>query len=393
MSPSREPTNAEAQTAGQRLVGALVPLLLAVFLGCLAFGVSGADVSGPRYLSILLKGFFSAVVGGIAVFSAGVGVQTLRGRRVRSKVLPAVLETFCPRCGERSDAARVVCPGCAHPFTGRAERWSTPEHNYGATLFGLVLGGGLACLGLFVLAGPFAEGERRIWVLFATGALGLLILGVGGLMIWGGALAGLDDLRGLENWSYDWSRGGAGDPETACGRASALLRRGALLHASGQSSGAASVAVRKPRVEPLAFTRLPREGQAFVKALAMLYHAGLLGLWYEEALEWRLGSPKSEANPGDEPSVRHFASVRESLETCLLARPPSQEMQPLMELVSTQVTSTSRPVSELWLAVQSEPALTDQFDTFFRVHELSPELLEGPASLALVGAISPRKMN
>jgi hypothetical protein len=378
---------------GQRLVAAVIPFFLSLFLGSLVFGVAGARVSGHWLLGLLLKGFFSAVVGGIAALCAGIAVQTLLGRRVRSKGLPAVLATFCPRCGQRSPAERVACPRCTHPFAGRTKRWSSAEHNYGATLLGLVLGGGLSFLGLFIAAGPFAEGERRVWMLLCAAALGLLLLVVGVLMIWGSALAGLDDLRGLERWSYKWS-GGVGERETGAAEASALLRRGALLSASGHSAAEASILARDAGAEPFALGRLPRDGQSFVKALTVLYHAGLLGIWYSERIEWRLGSP----NPGDEaaPSAVQQAPrtrARETLEVCLLERPPSQELLPLLQLVAPRITGAALPVSELWLALQAEQELMSEFDQFFRNQELVPELLQGRVSQALSRVISARLLN
>ena len=388
-----DPPNETTPRFRRRLVEATIPLLLALFLGSLTFGVWNAKVAGAAVLGLLLKGFFAAVVGGIAAFSLGIAVQTLRGRRARRRAMPLALASFCPRCGARSDAERAACPGCAHPFTSRATRWSTPEHNYGATLLGLVLGGGLACLGAFLAAGPFLEGERRVWALLAALALGLLLLAVGALMVWGGALAGLDDLRGFETWSYEWS-GASGERETAAGEASALLRRGVLVHASGSSSGEASVLARDGSALELPLGRLPRDGQSFVKALTVLYHAGLLGMWYSERLEWRLGDPTSRrATAKSTAREAPLASARETLQVCLIERPPNQELLPLLELLAPRIKSSAYPVSELWRAVQADAEVTRRFDEFFRERELASELLEGRAAGAVTRVIGARLLN
>jgi hypothetical protein len=118
-------------------------------------------------------------------------------------------------------------------------------------------------------------------------------------------------------------------------------------------------------------------------------------MWYSEQLQWRLGSPSWKKYGPASTLVRAvpLASARETLELCLLDRPPSQELVPLLQLLAPRLTGRALPVAELWSVVQAERALGDQFDEFFRERKLSTELLESRVARAVAGVIGARLLN
>ena len=82
-----------------------------------------------------------------------------------------------------------------------------------------------------------------------------------------------------------------------------------------------------------------------------------------------------------------LASARETLQVCLIERPPNQELLPLLELLVPRIKSSAYPVAELWCAVQADAEVTRRFDEFFRERELASELLEGRAAGAVTRVI------
>ncbi len=73
----------------------------------------------------------------------------------------------------------------------------------------------MLCLGAFVAVGPWIDGERRVWVLCAMGALAVLLLLVGGAGFVGSLVGSSIDGGAARRWSL------VGAPTTAGSRATA----------------------------------------------------------------------------------------------------------------------------------------------------------------------------
>lgn len=162
---------------------ALLCVLLAVFMSALGFGILTAPMNMKPILALLLKAFIGLVFGGIAAICMLFAIRMIRG----NSALPSELYARCLTCGERS-SHDLVCPICAEPPQNRTVAIRIESDDLLGELFGALILTGVGCLGLFIMIGPYLDGERRWWALIAFFALGLLmfvvgIAGFGGLVI------------------------------------------------------------------------------------------------------------------------------------------------------------------------------------------------------------------
>ncbi|MDC3956156.1 hypothetical protein [Polyangium jinanense] len=197
-----------------RVLGAICAFALALFLLALAFGIVSAPFHMHPVLAALLKGFIVLLFGSIGAFLVSIATQTLTGTRAKTRDVPDEALAHCLTCGERTPND-AVCPVCGEPPCDRSHAFSVNKEGWAGSAFGIALFGALLCLGLFVLIGPYHDGERRVWVLLACGALGLLLLAVGGagvvgaiLVLWG-ALGGESTLQYTVT-STEWRASGSG---------------------------------------------------------------------------------------------------------------------------------------------------------------------------------------
>ena len=184
-----------------RFLTAIFCFALALFLSALAFGVLSGPIHGHPVLVLLLKGFILLMFGGIAAGALWSGVRALSGDSGKARGVPDEALAHCLTCGERTPND-AVCPFCDEPPCDRTRSFTVAPSGWLGSAFGVALFGALFCLGLFVLFGPYHDGERRVWVLLACGALALLLLAVGGA----GALASLvgvrEGLGGMSRLAY-----------------------------------------------------------------------------------------------------------------------------------------------------------------------------------------------
>jgi hypothetical protein len=137
----------------------------------------------------------------------------------------------------------------------------------------------LLCLGAFVAVGPWIDGERRLWVLCAMGALAVLLLLVGGAGLVGGLLDLVDRGRSggalVARWSTN-DRWLSGDGRARGARVTRFEgsseRRVPLTVAAGDVQG-----YRDMRDDRLAET------------LATLQSAGLLAIARAQGWRWSWG--------------------------------------------------------------------------------------------------------
>ncbi len=163
---------------------ALLMVLLAVFMTAIGVGILGAPMNMKPILAILLKAFIALVFGGIAAFCVLGAVRTIWG----NPGLPSELYARCLTCGEHTPHD-LVCPVCAEPPQDRSAVIRVNSDDLLGQFFGSLILTGVGCLGLFIMIGPYLDGERRLWALIAFFALGLLMFVVGMVGFWGFVLA------------------------------------------------------------------------------------------------------------------------------------------------------------------------------------------------------------
>lgn len=260
-------------SARERWIGAAVMLLGGVFFTALGVGVVSARMNMHPALGWLLRGFIGGMFGSLAGGALLGAVRTLRAPSP-----PTELLARCLGCGEAC-GAEAPCPVCALPPMDRAAAVTvSPARGIDALLF-CVGAASLLCLGAFVAVGPWIDGERRVWVLCAMGALAVLLLLVGGAGFVGSLVELFDGRRRgaalVARWSTN-DRWLSGDGHARGARVTGFdgksERRVPLAAAGGQPQG-----YRDLRDDTLAET------------LATLQSAGLLAIARVHAWRWHWG--------------------------------------------------------------------------------------------------------
>jgi hypothetical protein len=372
---------------------ALACLALGLFFLALAIGILAAPVDGPWFAGVLLKLFIGLMFGGI-VAGCAVGL-TREGRRLLARrdpsdeaagldpeqvlmarppepgepagqterpthhggrPLPAVLVDLCPHCGRAGLATSAVqaCVGCGQPRHPTAT-WEGEQRSLVGGLAGLMVGGALTALGLFVALGPFFDGERRPWALVAFAALGLLIGLVGGVLLWGGLANLFGDLFGPRAYRFH-----ASEP-TPLGHsmtvACAHLLRGRVVKADGITR------TSSPATEGLAASPgLASPAQrGLAEQLSLLHRHQLLSVWRMSTVTWRRG--RHEGPPGAPLAVE--PDDRTTVRELLMTRVPARVGAYLPDAVAGATLrlhpflDDEEPVSapELWRVVRAQPEL------------------------------------
>ncbi len=176
---------------------ALLCVLLAVFMGAIGFGILTAPMNMKPILALLLKAFIGLVFGGISAFCILYAIRTMGG----TPKLPSELYARCLTCGERSPH-ELVCPVCAEPPQNRVSAIRVNSDDLLGQLFGALILTGVGCLGLFIMIGPYLDGERRWWALIAFFALGLLMFVVGLAGFFGLCLAFWNGVKTSRTYSF-----------------------------------------------------------------------------------------------------------------------------------------------------------------------------------------------
>jgi hypothetical protein len=262
-------------------ISAAVLLLGAVFFAALGIGVVRAPMHMHPALAWLLRGFIGMLFG-----SLGGGALLGAVRAVRPAVAPpAALLARCLGCGERC-ASEAACPVCALPPMDREGAITvTPAGVIDAVLLA-VGASSMVCLGVFVAVGPWIDGERRLWVLCAMGALAVLLLLVGV----GGVVGGLVDLK------VRWLRGAmltlrwSTNDRWLSGKGQARGER--VLHVSGSSTRRGPLPPASP---PPQGYRAPHD-EGLAETLATFESAGLLALEAVETWQWSWGADGAVAH-------------------------------------------------------------------------------------------------
>lgn len=182
---------------GSSKAWAVLPVLLAIFLLALAFGIFGAPMNMQPILGYLLKAFIGLVFGGIAALCLLYAVRMVRG----GSRLPSDLLQHCLTCGERTPQD-LVCPVCAEPPQNRSVSFQASNEEWLGEVFVALILTGVGCLGVFIMIGPFLDGERRFWALIAFLALGLLMFSVGAAGVIGFAISLWNRARGAKEISF-----------------------------------------------------------------------------------------------------------------------------------------------------------------------------------------------
>lgn len=246
----------------------------AVFFATLGYGVVRAPMAMHPALVWLLRGFIGLLFGAL---SAGALLEAWRQWRGPGRAVPPALRGRCLCCGEAC-AMEATCGVCAMPphdhgamLSPEASRWTDTA---------LCAAGALAmlCLGVFLAIGPWADGERRGWVLLATWALALLMLAVGG----GGFVFALDETmrrwRAASRVHVAWREGA----RAVVGHGT--LRRGALVSYAGEGTLWGPLDGVSPGEGGYRHARDLRLAETLVTFEA----AGVLALHGETAWQWSL---------------------------------------------------------------------------------------------------------
>ncbi|MDI1432057.1 hypothetical protein [Polyangium sorediatum] len=275
-----------------RYLGAILWFALALFCLALAFGMLSAPIQGHPVLAVLIKGSIVLLLGSIGVGTLVSGINTLSGASGKARGVPDEALAHCLTCGERTPND-VVCPVCGEPPCDRTRSFHVDKQGWGGATFGVALFGALFCLGLFILIGPYYDGERRVWVLLACGGLALLLLAVGGAGLVGSLGTLRKGLGGGSTLSYS-----VGGKERHAGGSGAALW-GKLVWLSGQ---ARVVAPLSPYPANEGGYRVSAGDIEFAEMVATLNAAGIVILEDVTTYHFRLG--EEPAKEGARPRAR-----------------------------------------------------------------------------------------
>jgi hypothetical protein len=259
---------------------ALLLVSLAVFMGSLGAGILGAPMHMKPILSYLLKAFIGLVFGGIAAFCAASAFRSVRS----DSGLPSDLFAFCLTCGERTPHD-LICPVCNEPPQNRSVALKVQTDDWLSQIFGASILTGVGCLGIFIMIGPYLDGERRWWALIAFFALGLLMTAVGAVGLFGMLLSVRDYIKGAKNISFAChalDRSARGDGRLAWGKLVGLQGKGSVkipLTSQGRSEGGY-------RVSPGDIT--------LAETLATFEAAGLIEIHDVTNYDWCVGDPSGK---------------------------------------------------------------------------------------------------
>ncbi|MFT3770776.1 MAG: hypothetical protein QM820_35585 [Minicystis sp.] len=273
-----------------RIVFALLGLAIAAFFGAIGTLVLRATFEeSPAWAGWFLRGFVVFIFGGIAAGGLGCAWALVRGER-RPAVPEAVLAR-CPGCGDRFGAE--ACARCGKDRAGCAEAWREVEREGVAlVLFGGSMGAGMVCLGLFV-ATYGVLGDARALLALAYVALALLLVSVGGALVWGAAVAVRDAVRARGQRELTLTL--ATDARSIS--AGARLDGGAL-HLRGATARFA--AVEAAPVAEHAAAPLPPALRAVARVLAVLHARGEASLTFAERTAWTIDPASASAEPARE---------------------------------------------------------------------------------------------
>lgn len=279
-----------------RFLTAILAFALALFLLALAFGIVSAPIHGHPVLAALLKGFILLLFGAIAAGALFSGARALSGASGEAHRVPDEALAHCLTCGERAPNDDV-CPSCDEPPCDRARSFTVVRPGWAGSAFGVALFGALVCLGVFVLVGPWHDGERRPWALLAFGALALLLLAVGGAGVVGSLLALRDGLGGLSRLAYTVS----GTERQASGSGGAVWGKLVWLWGRGRV-----VSPLSPLPANEGGYRVSPGDITFAEMVATLDAAGLVQIEDVTTYHFRLGEEPAE---GARPRARGKAPL------------------------------------------------------------------------------------
>jgi len=292
--------DAPPPTRASRFLLAALGLAFAVFFGALAYGILSATATGPKTIAWLIRGFVFFMFGGIGASALYWVAKTLRGEDALAHNAPEALRARCLTCGELTPASEV-CRICEEPPHDRAKHVRVERSGFFSSAFGAAICAALLCLGVFILVGPYSEGERRIWALLAFGALGLFItiIGVAGLVSAVGVMR--EALGNRSKISYNVH----GRERNACG--AGACNRGKLLWVEGHGS-VASPLVAKLRSEG-GYRASPGD-IAFAELVATLDAAGIVELTDMTTYDWKLGEKPPEGKRAEAGPLSYQRNTR-----------------------------------------------------------------------------------
>lgn len=254
---------------------------LAVFMSSLAFGIVSAPMGKMHpVLGFLLKSFILLVFGGISAFCIGFAIQSLRGG---PKLPPDVLSR-CPTCGEKTPGD-LVCPVCGELPHDRKLVYRVESEGLWGHAIGAIILAGVGCLGLFIMIGPYLDGERRLWALIAFAALGLLMLAVGIVGVFGFLLVLWERIGGSRTITFSCK----GPDRYTHG--SGKSRWGKVIGLEGHGQVTAPLA---PRGRSEGGYRAAQGDVELAEAIATFDAAGIVDLGHVTTYEWRVGDPSGK---------------------------------------------------------------------------------------------------
>lgn len=259
---------------------ALLLVSLAIFMGSLGVGILGAPMNMKPILAFFLKAFILLIFGGISAFCLLGAVRAVR----KDPGPPKEMLARCLTCGERTPHD-LVCPLCAEPPQNRLVCFKMEDDEWFGQLFGALILTGVGCLGIFIMIGPYLDGERRWWALIAFFALGLLMFLVGAAGFFGFLISVGNGIRGAKPVSFSATsldRATHGQGKIVWGKLVGLQGEGTVklpLTAKGRSEGG---------------YRASPGDIALAEALATFDAAGFIELNDMTTYDWRVGDPSGK---------------------------------------------------------------------------------------------------